>query len=74
MPTSTPPQTPDAGQCPICGQPNLCAMEAERATGLQQPPCWCTKVTISQSLLDRIPAAARNTACVCANCVAANPA
>jgi hypothetical protein len=49
-------------------------MEAERATGLKQPPCWCTQVTFTQDMLDRIPVAARNTACVCAACVAANPA
>jgi len=49
-------------------------MEAQRATGIAQPPCWCTKVSISQGLLDRIPAAARHTACVCAACVAASPA
>jgi len=74
MPTSATPQTPQASLCPICGQPNLCTMEAERATGITQPPCWCTQVTISQTVLDRIPAAARNTACVCATCVAAHPA
>jgi len=47
-------------------------MEAERVTGIQQPACWCNQVSFSQALLDQIPAAARNTACVCAACVAAN--
>ncbi|OQW88065.1 MAG: hypothetical protein BWK72_09955 [Rhodoferax ferrireducens] len=74
MPTSAPPQALPASLCPICGQPNACAMETERVTGIQQPPCWCTEVSFSQALLDQIPAAARNTACVCAACVAANPA
>ncbi len=74
MPQNATPQTSSASQCPICGQPNLCAMEAERATGITQPPCWCTKVTFNQNVLDHIPEAARNTACVCAACVAATPA
>lgn len=74
MPTSATSQPPQPGLCPICGQPNACAMEAERATGIKQPPCWCTQVTFTQDLLDRIPAAARNMACVCAACVASNPA
>ncbi|MCB8746131.1 cysteine-rich CWC family protein [Rhodoferax sp. U2-2l] len=74
MPHQAPPPAPQPGLCPICGQPNACAMEAERVTGVKQPPCWCTTASFSPSLLDRIPAAARHTACVCAACVAANPA
>ena len=31
----------DPNHCPLCGQPNECAMEIERATGVKQPPCWC---------------------------------
>jgi hypothetical protein len=57
--------------CPLCGQPNRCAMEVERETGVKQPPCWCTQVDFSQELLARIPAPARGTACICAACQAA---
>lgn len=67
-------QTPSAGLCPICGQPNLCAMEAARITGIMSEPCWCSKVAFSKSVLDRIPAEATNTACVCESCRAATPA
>jgi hypothetical protein len=34
----------DPNHCPLCGQPNECAMEIERATGVKQPPCWCSQV------------------------------
>lgn len=57
--------------CPLCGQPNQCAMEAERATGIRQPACWCIQASFAPSLLARIPEAARGKACVCAACAAA---
>ena len=28
----------DPNHCPLCGQPNECAMEMERTTGVKQPP------------------------------------
>jgi len=54
--------------CPLCAQPNRCAMEVERATGIKQPPCWCTQTNFSADLLARIPQSARGKACVCAAC------
>ena len=65
---------PDPASCPLCGQANRCAMEVERETGVKQPPCWCMQVDFSQELLDRVPAAARRTACICAACARATPA
>jgi len=65
-------QPVNAANCPLCGQPNLCAMEQARLTG--QParePCWCTQATFSADLLARVPEPARHTACICARC--ANP-
>lgn len=56
--------------CPVCGQPNRCAMELERESGVKQPPCWCTQVDFSQELLAQVPPAARGTACICAGCQA----
>ncbi|BCO26289.1 hypothetical protein MIZ03_1169 [Rhodoferax lithotrophicus] len=44
-------------------------MEMERATGVQQPPCWCTQATFSAALLSQISEATRNKACICADCV-----
>ena len=55
-------------RCPLCGQPNRCAMEVERETGIRQSACWCTSVQFGPALLARIPAGARDRACVCHNC------
>ncbi len=68
-PQPTAPTDPD--RCPLCGGPNGCAMQAERATGQPQPPCWCTRATFSEALLARVPEAARRKACICATCAAA---
>jgi hypothetical protein len=43
-------------------------MEVERETGVKQPPCWCTRVDFSPELLERVPEAARDRACICAHC------
>lgn len=69
------PTTPTTGafdptRCPLCGGDNRCAMEIERDTGVQQPPCWCVSATFSPALLARIPADAEGKACVCATCLA----
>lgn len=68
--TDTPPPT-EPDRCPLCGQPNQCAMEIERRTGIQQAACWCAAEKIPQALLDRIDAADVGLACVCATCVQA---
>lgn len=60
--------------CPLCGEPNQCAMELERATGIPQSPCWCTQAQFSAELLNKIPEAARGVACLCAACVKASQA
>lgn len=65
----------DATLCPLCGQPNRCAMEVEKETGQKQPPCWCTQVEFTPELLARVPPQARRQACICAACAtAAKPA
>lgn len=58
----------DATRCPLCGRANQCAMEVERATGLKQPPCWCTQVDFNRELLEGLPAEARGLACICQAC------
>lgn len=58
-------------RCPLCGQPNQCAMEIERQSGIKQEPCWCSTEKISQAVLDQIPATDLGRACVCAACVKA---
>lgn len=65
---ATPPATLDATLCPLCGQPNRCANEIERETGVKQEACWCTQADFSADLLARVPAEARRAACICAAC------
>jgi hypothetical protein len=43
-------------------------MEIERETGQQQGPCWCTEVDFSAELLARVPAEAKDQACICPSC------
>lgn len=60
----------DPTRCPICGQPNRCANEVERETGVKQDPCWCTGIDFSADLLARVPVAAQRRSCICAECAA----
>jgi hypothetical protein len=64
--SARPASTPQ--HCPLCGQPNECAMERERITGEAQPPCWCTQVDFSAELMSRVPADAKDSACICPAC------
>jgi hypothetical protein len=59
---------PAADRCPLCGEPNRCAMELQMATGQPQPPCWCTRAGFSAELLAQVPPDARGRACICAAC------
>ena len=61
----------DPNRCPLCGQPNQCAMEVERATGVKQPPCWCTGLDFSRELLEKLPVESRGKACICNACASA---
>ena len=54
--------------CPLCGQPNTCAMEAAKRTGQPQPPCWCTRVSFAPEVLARVPPQAQGLACICPAC------
>ncbi len=62
--------TADPTRCPICGQPNRCAMEVERESGVKQDACWCTGVAFGADLLAQVPAAAQRQACICPACAA----
>ncbi|WP_394791440.1 cysteine-rich CWC family protein [Rhodoferax sp.] len=70
MPRPLPVAPPDPSLCPLCGAPNVCAMELEQSTGQPQPPCWCTQVAIDSATLARIPPQAQNLACICPRCAA----
>ncbi|MFY9127576.1 MAG: cysteine-rich CWC family protein [Limnohabitans sp.] len=59
----------DLSKCPICGEPNLCAIEIAKATGKPQEPCWCVSVDFSADVLSKVPSNAQNKACICSKCV-----
>lgn len=60
----------DARLCPLCGEPNRCAMEVARETGAEQAPCWCTQVDFRAELLADVPPEAQSLACIRAACAA----
>lgn len=62
----------DPARCPLCGEPNRCAMEMERETGQKQGPCWCVGATFSAELLQSVPSASAGLACICARCATAS--
>lgn len=58
----------DAPRCPLCGRPNACAAAA---AGRFDVACWCATEEFPPALLARVPADARNRACICRDCVRA---
>ena len=72
MPEALPASNPaiDPRFCPLCGRSNQCAMEIERETGVAKGPCWCTTAVFDPEVLERVPAEARQLACICARCAA----
>ncbi|MET3395544.1 hypothetical protein ABIC33_006220 [Variovorax sp. 1140] len=68
MATEAVPGLIDATRCPLCGEPNRCAMEIERETGQAQPPCWCMQVDFSNAPLTNLPEEMRGLACICLRC------
>jgi hypothetical protein len=60
--------SPEPTRCPLCGQANQCAMEVERATGVEQPACWCTQVSFTRELLEQLPAESLGQSCICPLC------
>lgn len=51
-------------QCPLCGQPNQCAVTA----GLPIEDCWCMHTPVSPTALARLPAGQRGLTCICPVC------
>lgn len=56
----------DGKACPICGQPNECAV----AHGREHESCWCWTATMAPEVLDAVPEDAKGAVCVCAKCAA----
>ena len=64
------PPPPDTAHCPLCGQPNQCAI----AAGQPAQSCWCMQRTIPAAALAALPADRRGTVCICPACGAPAPA
>jgi hypothetical protein len=60
----------NAATCPLCGQRNQCA-QADSPTPVQQ--CWCFAAPIERRVLERLPEALRNRACLCPRCAQGLP-
>ncbi len=57
--------------CPICHQPNICAMEVAKATGEIPERCWCMEAVFTPTVMGQVPVAAKGKVCICAKCAAA---
>lgn len=57
----------DPSRCPLCGQPNRCT---QGSPATRDQPCWCFQATLSAEALERVPAEARDRACLCPRCAA----
>ncbi|MDD2178739.1 cysteine-rich CWC family protein [Acidovorax sp. D2M1] len=55
--------------CPLCGQPNQCAI----AAGRPAESCWCMTQAIDPAALAALPDEARGQVCICAACGAPTP-
>lgn len=60
------PSPVDPSRCPLCGEDNACG--ARRGAGT----CWCFSIQISDEVIERIPPALRNVACLCERCASAD--
>ena len=54
----------DPSLCPVCGEPNSCGLSRGKSE------CWCLALQIPEQALARVPAEAKNLACICARCAA----
>ena len=55
--------------CPLCGQPNQCAI----AAGRPAESCWCMTQAIDPAALAALPQEAPGKVCICAACGAPTP-
>ncbi|WP_248917158.1 cysteine-rich CWC family protein [Pseudomonas entomophila] len=57
----------DPQRCPACGAANRCGLADPRSA---TQGCWCFNVSIDPAILEALPAALRDTACLCPRCAA----
>jgi hypothetical protein len=58
----------DSTRCPICHEPNVCAMEKAKETGSKPERCWCMDAVFTPAVMKQVPDAAIGKACICAKC------
>ena len=64
--------TLDPTRCPICHEPNVCAMEKAKATDTKPERCWCMDAVFTPAVMDLVPEQAQGKACICAKCASNN--
>src|SRR6202035_2572451 len=57
----------DKQKCPLCGQPNRCAMAEGHSVGA----CWCVSIRLTADMLEAVPTEDRGVRCICATCARA---
>lgn len=57
----------DTQCCPACGAANHCALADPRSA---TQACWCYGVTLDPAVLEALPVALRDKACLCPRCAA----
>jgi hypothetical protein len=55
-------ETIDPTRCPICHEPNVCAMEKAKATGTKPERCWCMDAVFTPAVMDLVPEQAQGKA------------
>ena len=63
--------TIDPTRCPICHEPNVCAMEKAKLTDTKPERCWCFDAVFTPAVMDLVPDESKGKACVCAKCASA---
>ena len=59
-------QPVDPALCPLCGQPNGCALVA--SPGANPAECWCVSRRFDDPLLARVAPGSAGRACICSRC------
>jgi hypothetical protein len=57
----------DKQKCPLCGQPNRCAMAEGQLVGA----CWCVSIRLTADMLEAVPTEDRGVRCICVTCARA---
>ncbi len=52
----------DEARCPLCGQGNSCGAHRDET-------CWCCEIKMPKGLIELVPQASKNKACICKPCI-----